>query len=176
MHLWQISNFVFICCFFFFARLAFKSSFAKMQSINDIITFCLAYITPNVNISFWFFSVSAGWRGRNVLKLFYWIFHLHHKSHTLHRKVIRNLWALCAVNISSILKKLVISPQGMDIDAFEKKFNTLEVDFIRNQQLFCQDVLKLRLGQRAVICNGRVSGLHLHNYCLKEALIWVWWV
>uniref|UniRef100_A0A672JTW5 UDP-glucose ceramide glucosyltransferase-like 1 n=1 Tax=Salarias fasciatus TaxID=181472 RepID=A0A672JTW5_SALFA len=47
--------------------------------------------------------------------------------------------------------------QGMDVDAFEKKFNTLEVDFIRSQQLFCQDVLKLGPGQRAVISNGRVS-------------------
>ncbi|RVE57954.1 hypothetical protein OJAV_G00204330 [Oryzias javanicus] len=46
--------------------------------------------------------------------------------------------------------------QGMDVDAFEKKFNTLEVDFIRSQQLFCQDVLKLLPGQRAVISNGRI--------------------
>uniref|UniRef100_A0A3B4ZI65 UDP-glucose ceramide glucosyltransferase-like 1 n=1 Tax=Stegastes partitus TaxID=144197 RepID=A0A3B4ZI65_9TELE len=48
--------------------------------------------------------------------------------------------------------------QGMDVDAFEKKFNTLEVDFIRSQQLFCRDVLKLRPGQRAVISNGRILG------------------
>ncbi|XP_041856993.1 UDP-glucose:glycoprotein glucosyltransferase 2 isoform X2 [Melanotaenia boesemani] len=48
--------------------------------------------------------------------------------------------------------------QGMDVDAFEKKFNTLEVDFIRSQQLFCRDVLKLRPGQRAVISNGRIVG------------------
>lgn len=46
----------------------------------------------------------------------------------------------------------------MDKDAFEKKFNTLELDFIRTQQIFCQDVLKLSPGQRAVISNGRVSG------------------
>lgn len=45
----------------------------------------------------------------------------------------------------------------MDEDAFEKKFNTLEVDFIRSQQLFCQKVLKLGPGQQAVISNGRVS-------------------
>lgn len=50
----------------------------------------------------------------------------------------------------------------MDVDAFEKKFNTLEVDFIRSQQLFCQDVLKLLPGQRAVISNGRVSPLKHH--------------
>ncbi|CAN9497714.1 unnamed protein product [Ophioblennius macclurei] len=48
--------------------------------------------------------------------------------------------------------------QGMDADAFEKKFNTLEVDFIRSQQLFCRDVLKLSPGQRAVISNGRILG------------------
>ncbi|XP_035762576.1 UDP-glucose:glycoprotein glucosyltransferase 2 isoform X3 [Neolamprologus brichardi] len=48
--------------------------------------------------------------------------------------------------------------QGMDMDAFEKKFNTLEVDFIRTQQLFCQDVLKLNPGQCAVISNGRILG------------------
>ncbi|XP_047456702.1 UDP-glucose:glycoprotein glucosyltransferase 2 isoform X3 [Mugil cephalus] len=48
--------------------------------------------------------------------------------------------------------------QGMDVDAFEKKFNTLEVDFVRSQQLFCADVLKLGPGQRAVISNGRVLG------------------
>lgn len=48
--------------------------------------------------------------------------------------------------------------QGMDVDAFEKKFNTLEVDFVRSQQLFCGDVLKLGPGQRAVISNGRVLG------------------
>lgn len=52
--------------------------------------------------------------------------------------------------------------QGMDDDAFEKKYNTLEVDFIRSQQLFCRDVLKLSPGQRAVISNGRVSA-HLHS-------------
>ncbi|XP_037542094.1 UDP-glucose:glycoprotein glucosyltransferase 2 [Nematolebias whitei] len=48
--------------------------------------------------------------------------------------------------------------QGMDVDAFEKKFNTLEVDFILSQQLFCRDVLKLRPGLRAVISNGRILG------------------
>uniref|UniRef100_A0AAX7T743 UDP-glucose ceramide glucosyltransferase-like 1 n=1 Tax=Astatotilapia calliptera TaxID=8154 RepID=A0AAX7T743_ASTCA len=59
--------------------------------------------------------------------------------------------------------------QGMDMDAFEKKFNTLEVDFIRTQQLFCQDVLKLNPGQRAVISNGRVSGLQLmHKFTVED--------
>ncbi|XP_077946522.1 UDP-glucose:glycoprotein glucosyltransferase 2 isoform X3 [Gasterosteus aculeatus] len=54
------------------------------------------------------------------------------------------------------MKELLM--QGMDRDAFEKKFNTLEVDFIRSQQLFCRDVLKLSPGQQAVISNGRILG------------------
>uniref|UniRef100_A0AAY5ED61 UDP-glucose ceramide glucosyltransferase-like 1 n=1 Tax=Electrophorus electricus TaxID=8005 RepID=A0AAY5ED61_ELEEL len=48
--------------------------------------------------------------------------------------------------------------QGMDQDAFEKKFNTLEVDFLRSQHLFCQEVLKLKAGQRGVVSNGRILG------------------
>lgn len=54
-------------------------------------------------------------------------------------------------------QRFAILLQGMDEDAFEKKFNTLEVDFIRSQQMFCQKVLKLSPGQQAVISNGRVS-------------------
>ncbi|XP_076603616.1 UDP-glucose:glycoprotein glucosyltransferase 2 [Chaetodon auriga] len=54
------------------------------------------------------------------------------------------------------MKHLLI--QGMDEDAFEKKFNTLEVDFVRSQQLFCREVLKLNPGQGAVISNGRKLG------------------
>ncbi|KAK7882501.1 hypothetical protein WMY93_028675 [Mugilogobius chulae] len=48
--------------------------------------------------------------------------------------------------------------KGMDDDAFEKKFNTMEVDFIQSQQLFCREVLKLSPGERAVISNGRILG------------------
>uniref|UniRef100_A0A665TLF1 UDP-glucose ceramide glucosyltransferase-like 1 n=1 Tax=Echeneis naucrates TaxID=173247 RepID=A0A665TLF1_ECHNA len=51
------------------------------------------------------------------------------------------------------IKELLM--QGMNVDAFEKKFNTLEVDFIHSQQLFCRDILKLGPGERAVISNGR---------------------
>ncbi|KAG7227632.1 hypothetical protein INR49_005447 [Caranx melampygus] len=54
------------------------------------------------------------------------------------------------------IKDLLI--QGMDADAFEKKFNTMEEDFIRSQQVFCRDVLKLSPGERAVISNGRILG------------------
>uniref|UniRef100_A0A3B3SHB9 UDP-glucose ceramide glucosyltransferase-like 1 n=1 Tax=Paramormyrops kingsleyae TaxID=1676925 RepID=A0A3B3SHB9_9TELE len=49
--------------------------------------------------------------------------------------------------------------QGMDADAFEKKYNTLGVEFLQSQRLFCRDVLKLAAGQRAVIANGRIIGL-----------------
>ncbi|KAG7503243.1 hypothetical protein JOB18_034256 [Solea senegalensis] len=54
------------------------------------------------------------------------------------------------------MKELLM--QGMDADAFEKKFNTLEVDFIRSQQLFCRDVMRLSPGERAVVSNGRILG------------------
>ncbi|XP_041700149.1 UDP-glucose:glycoprotein glucosyltransferase 2 isoform X2 [Coregonus clupeaformis] len=54
------------------------------------------------------------------------------------------------------MKNLLV--KGMDADAFEKKFNTMEVDFIRSQQLFCRDVLRLHTGQRAVVSNGRILG------------------
>ncbi|XP_015482881.1 UDP-glucose:glycoprotein glucosyltransferase 2 isoform X1 [Parus major] len=47
---------------------------------------------------------------------------------------------------------------GMDGDAFEKKYNTLELDLIKTHQMFCQEVLKLLPGQMAVISNGRVLG------------------
>lgn len=63
----------------------------------------------------------------------------------------------------------------MDEDAFEKKFNTLEVDFIRSQQMFCQKVLKLSPGQQAVISNGRVSarlGLLNKTYISVSVVEW----
>ncbi|XP_062312651.1 UDP-glucose:glycoprotein glucosyltransferase 2 isoform X3 [Osmerus eperlanus] len=54
------------------------------------------------------------------------------------------------------MKDLLV--QGMDTDAFEKTFNTLEVHLLRSQQLFCRDVLKLSPGRRAVVSNGRILG------------------
>uniref|UniRef100_A0A8C1ZIY8 UDP-glucose ceramide glucosyltransferase-like 1 n=1 Tax=Cyprinus carpio TaxID=7962 RepID=A0A8C1ZIY8_CYPCA len=48
---------------------------------------------------------------------------------------------------------------GMDHDAFEKKFNTMEVDFLHSQQKYCKEVLKLKAGQRAVVSNGRILSL-----------------
>lgn len=44
----------------------------------------------------------------------------------------------------------------MDHDAFEKKFNTMEVHFLHSQQKYCKEVLKLKAGQGAVVSNGRV--------------------
>uniref|UniRef100_A0A673LA37 UDP-glucose ceramide glucosyltransferase-like 1 n=1 Tax=Sinocyclocheilus rhinocerous TaxID=307959 RepID=A0A673LA37_9TELE len=49
--------------------------------------------------------------------------------------------------------------QGMDHDAFEKKFNTMELDFLHSQQKYCKEVLKLKAGQRAVVSNGRILSL-----------------
>ncbi|XP_050975061.1 UDP-glucose:glycoprotein glucosyltransferase 2 isoform X2 [Labeo rohita] len=49
--------------------------------------------------------------------------------------------------------------QGMDNDAFEKKFNTMEVDFLHSQQKYCKEILKLKPGQRAVVSNGRILSL-----------------
>ncbi|XP_041921556.1 UDP-glucose:glycoprotein glucosyltransferase 2 isoform X3 [Alosa sapidissima] len=54
------------------------------------------------------------------------------------------------------IKELLLS--GMDEDSFEKRLNTMELDFLRSQQRFCQEVLKLRDGQRAVLSNGRILG------------------
>uniref|UniRef100_A0A8C9X179 UDP-glucose ceramide glucosyltransferase-like 1 n=1 Tax=Sander lucioperca TaxID=283035 RepID=A0A8C9X179_SANLU len=56
------------------------------------------------------------------------------------------------------MKDLLIQVKKGMQDSFEKKFNTLEVDFIRSQQLFCRDVLKLSPGHQAVISNGRILG------------------
>lgn len=57
------------------------------------------------------------------------------------------------------------------MDAFEKKFNTLEVDFIRSQQLFCREVMNLSPGEQAVVSNGRVSGLVVQNTIIINILV-----
>ncbi|XP_056411572.1 UDP-glucose:glycoprotein glucosyltransferase 2 isoform X1 [Hyla sarda] len=44
----------------------------------------------------------------------------------------------------------------MDDDAFEKKYNTMGLDILRAQELYCREVLKLLPGQMAVISNGRI--------------------
>ncbi|XP_071287066.1 UDP-glucose:glycoprotein glucosyltransferase 2 isoform X2 [Agelaius tricolor] len=58
---------------------------------------------------------------------------------------------------------------GMDGDTFEKKYNTLGLDLIKTQQMFCQEVLKLLPGQMAVISNGRVLGpLDENEFCAED--------
>uniref|UniRef100_A0A8D3DVH1 UDP-glucose ceramide glucosyltransferase-like 1 n=1 Tax=Scophthalmus maximus TaxID=52904 RepID=A0A8D3DVH1_SCOMX len=60
---------------------------------------------------------------------------------------------------SSQLLQIFFLHQGfMHFHSFRNVFNTLEVDFIRSQQLFSRDVMKLRPGDRAVISNGRILG------------------
>ncbi|XP_043928923.1 UDP-glucose:glycoprotein glucosyltransferase 2 isoform X2 [Protopterus annectens] len=54
------------------------------------------------------------------------------------------------------IKEMAI--QGMDTDTFEKKYNTIGVDFLRVHEFFCQDVIKLLPGQMTVISNGRILG------------------
>uniref|UniRef100_A0A8C2NYP0 UDP-glucose:glycoprotein glucosyltransferase thioredoxin-like domain-containing protein n=1 Tax=Capra hircus TaxID=9925 RepID=A0A8C2NYP0_CAPHI len=48
--------------------------------------------------------------------------------------------------------------EGMDKNAFEKKYNTIGVNIFRTHQLFCRDVLKLSPGEKGVISNGRFLG------------------
>ncbi|XP_078402036.1 UDP-glucose:glycoprotein glucosyltransferase 2 isoform X2 [Cetorhinus maximus] len=60
--------------------------------------------------------------------------------------------------LASGAKILEFAVKGMNNDAFEKKYNTIGVDFLRTHQLFCQDVLKLLPGQEAVVSNGRILG------------------
>ncbi|KAB0372820.1 hypothetical protein FD755_015573, partial [Muntiacus reevesi] len=46
--------------------------------------------------------------------------------------------------------------EGMDKNAFEKKYNTIGVNIFRTHQLFCRDVLKLSPGENGVVSNGRI--------------------
>uniref|UniRef100_A0A8C5M005 UDP-glucose ceramide glucosyltransferase-like 1 n=1 Tax=Leptobrachium leishanense TaxID=445787 RepID=A0A8C5M005_9ANUR len=64
----------------------------------------------------------------------------------------------------------------MDDDAFEKKYNTMEIDILRSQALYCRDVLHLQPGQMAVISNGKVlssveeSEFHEEDFQLLEKM------
>ncbi|XP_067300006.1 UDP-glucose:glycoprotein glucosyltransferase 2 isoform X2 [Pseudorasbora parva] len=58
--------------------------------------------------------------------------------------------------------------QGMDHDVFEKKFNTMEVDFLHSQQKYCKEVLKLKPGQGAVVSNGRILGLLDEEFSVED--------
>ncbi|KAM9192717.1 UDP-glucose:glycoprotein glucosyltransferase 2 [Dugong dugon] len=48
--------------------------------------------------------------------------------------------------------------EGMDKNAFEKKYNTVGVNIFRTHQLFCQDVLKLGPGEIGIVSNGKFLG------------------
>ncbi|XP_016079633.1 PREDICTED: UDP-glucose:glycoprotein glucosyltransferase 2 [Miniopterus natalensis] len=58
--------------------------------------------------------------------------------------------------------------EGMDKDAFEKKYNTVGVNIFRTHQLFCQDVLKLRPGERGIVSNGKFLGPLNENFCEED--------
>ncbi|XP_028929420.1 UDP-glucose:glycoprotein glucosyltransferase 2 isoform X3 [Ornithorhynchus anatinus] len=64
------------------------------------------------------------------------------------------------------IKKFLLP--GMDVNAFEKKYNTLGVDIIQTHKLFCQEVLELFPGKMAVVSNGRVLGPLAENYFYTE--------
>ncbi|XP_029112677.1 UDP-glucose:glycoprotein glucosyltransferase 2 isoform X2 [Scleropages formosus] len=58
--------------------------------------------------------------------------------------------------------------QGMNSDTFEKKYNTIGVEFLHSQRLFCQNVLKLTSGQQAVVINGRILGPFEEEFELED--------
>ncbi|XP_043850878.1 UDP-glucose:glycoprotein glucosyltransferase 2 [Dromiciops gliroides] len=53
---------------------------------------------------------------------------------------------------------------GMAENAFIKKYNTLGMNVFETHKLFCQEVLKLLPGERALISNGRILGPLDENY------------
>ncbi|XP_058526609.1 UDP-glucose:glycoprotein glucosyltransferase 2 isoform X2 [Ochotona princeps] len=65
--------------------------------------------------------------------------------------------------------------EGMDKNAFEKKYNTIGMNIFRTHQLFCQDVLNLRPGETGVVSNGRFLGpldkdLYVEDFYLLEKM------
>uniref|UniRef100_A0A9L0I4V3 UDP-glucose ceramide glucosyltransferase-like 1 n=1 Tax=Equus asinus TaxID=9793 RepID=A0A9L0I4V3_EQUAS len=65
--------------------------------------------------------------------------------------------------------------EGMEKNAFEKKYNTVGVNIFRTHQLFCQDVLKLRPGELGVVSNGKFLGpidenFHAEDFYLLEKI------
>ncbi|KAG1934951.1 UDP-glucose:glycoprotein glucosyltransferase 1 isoform X1 [Pimephales promelas] len=47
---------------------------------------------------------------------------------------------------------------GMDVPLFKSAYESSNVNFLLAHSAYCQDVLKLKKGQRAVISNGRIIG------------------
>uniref|UniRef100_A0A452SX41 UDP-glucose glycoprotein glucosyltransferase 2 n=1 Tax=Ursus americanus TaxID=9643 RepID=A0A452SX41_URSAM len=58
--------------------------------------------------------------------------------------------------------------EGMDKNAFEKKYNTVGVNIFRTHQLFCQDVLKLRPGEIGIVSNGKFLGPLDENFYTED--------
>ncbi|KAK2497880.1 hypothetical protein MC885_008822, partial [Smutsia gigantea] len=82
---------------------------------------------------------------------------------TQKNRFLRNLlWKFSTEKIATAVysgdKIKAFLSEGMDKNAFEKKYNTVGVNIFRTHQLFCQDVLKLRPGEIGVVSNGRFLG------------------
>ncbi|XP_041587265.1 UDP-glucose:glycoprotein glucosyltransferase 2 [Vulpes lagopus] len=58
--------------------------------------------------------------------------------------------------------------EGMDKNAFEKKYNTVGVNIFRTHQLFCQDVLKLHPGEIGIVSNGKFLGPLDENFYTED--------
>ena len=61
-------------------------------------------------------------------------------------------WMMVVFLYRSILHRL----QGMDVAAFERANGPSMDDPLRSHMEYARSVLKLRPGERAVVCNGRV--------------------
>lgn len=103
----------------------------------DIYLFCGVFFL--FCFMFYFLKLSSTW--------FYEIKHIGNENATFCNAIVDLvLYTQCCIALL----------QGMDQDAFEKKFNTMELGFLHSQQRFCQEVLKVKAGQSAVVSNGRV--------------------
>ncbi|GAB5566430.1 UDP-glucose:glycoprotein glucosyltransferase 2 isoform X1 [Prionailurus iriomotensis] len=58
--------------------------------------------------------------------------------------------------------------EGMDKNAFQKKYNTIGVNIFRTHQLFCQDVLKIRPGEIGIVSNGKFLGPLDENFYTED--------
>ncbi|XP_004463622.2 UDP-glucose:glycoprotein glucosyltransferase 2 [Dasypus novemcinctus] len=82
------------------------------------------------------------------------------------------LWKLAkeetATAIYSGDKITTFLTEGMDKNAFEKKYNTVGVNIFQTHQLFCQDVLKLHPGERGIVSNGKFLGPLDENFYAED--------
>ncbi|XP_074234532.1 UDP-glucose:glycoprotein glucosyltransferase 2 [Camelus bactrianus] len=73
-----------------------------------------------------------------------------------------------ATAIYSGVKIKTFLAEGMDKNAFEKKYNTIGLNIFQTHQLFCQDVLKLLPGEIGVVNNGRFLGPLDENFYAED--------